>query len=136
MTKRWLPLILMVVALSPMSRNGAAQSGTPLSRFGEYRGYSEEKYDSWIRSSQYLAMRDGVRLAVDVIRPARSGQVAEERLPVVWSHTRYRRAFEQNGRVISSAESTLPEGPPVAGVGPDDRQPLFRHLPAPCRADD
>ncbi|MBM3789092.1 MAG: hypothetical protein FJW35_01945 [Acidobacteria bacterium] len=40
-------------------------------------------------------MRDGVRLAVDVIRPERSGQVAEERLPVVWSHTRYRRAFGQ-----------------------------------------
>ena len=105
MKTRWLPLPLLLIALSPFCREGAAQTGTLASRFGEYQGYSDERYDSWIRSSRYLTMRDGINLAVDIIRPARGGQVAEERLPVVWSHTRYRRSFEQNGRIISSGEA-------------------------------
>ncbi len=107
MKRRWLPLLLLIIALTPLHRSGAAQNVPLVSRFGEYSGYSEEKYDSWVRSSRYLTMRDGVRIAIDIIRPARGGQVTEERLPVIWSHTRYRRAFEQNGRIISSGDSPL-----------------------------
>jgi putative CocE/NonD family hydrolase len=63
-----------------------------VSSFGKYSGYSAPVYDGWIRSSQYVTVRDGTRLAVDIFRPTRGGKVAEERLPVVWTHHRYRRA--------------------------------------------
>jgi len=91
-----------------------AQEAERISKFGEYSGYSEEKYDSWVRSSQYITMRDGIKLAVDVLRPAVNGQVAEEQLPVVWSHTRYRRAFVEGGEIVSSG---------AAGYN----QPLLKH---------
>jgi putative CocE/NonD family hydrolase len=74
------------------------------SRFGVYKGYSKQTYDSWVRKSQYVRMEDGVKLAVDVIRPAIKGKIAEEPLPVIWSHSRYRRAFENEGKTISSAD--------------------------------
>jgi hypothetical protein len=76
-----------------------------VSKFGQYSGYSEAKYDSWVRTSQYLTMRDGVKLAIDIIRPAVNGKPADEPLPVVWTHNRYRRAFLAKGRLISIADS-------------------------------
>ncbi len=86
-----------------------ASSAEKISRFGEYRGYSAATYETSVRTSRYLTMRDGVRLAADIIRPALKGQVAEERLPVIFIHTRYRRAQLQNGRVTSEADSPLPQ---------------------------
>ena len=91
-----------------------AQEAERVSRFGEYRGYSKEVYDSWIRSSQYLTMRDGTKLAIDIIHPAREGQVAREPLPVIWTHNRYRRAFKVGEKVRSMADSAL-------------NQPLLKH---------
>jgi putative CocE/NonD family hydrolase len=84
-----------------------AQEAERVSKFGEYKGYSEDVYDSWVRTSQYLTMRDGIKIAIDIIRPAMNGEVAEEPLPVIWSHNRYRRAHIQNGKLISSADSPL-----------------------------
>ena len=37
-------------------------------------------------------MRDGTRLAVDVLRPTEAGRVVETLLPAIWTHTRYQRA--------------------------------------------
>lgn len=48
---------------------------------------------SWIRISQYVAVRDGTRLAVDIFRPAKHGKPVVEPLPVIWTHQRYHRAF-------------------------------------------
>ncbi len=84
-----------------------SQDEAKVSRFGEYKGYSEPTYDSWVRTSQYLTMRDGIRIAIDVIRPAQGGKVAEEKLPVIWSHTRYRRATLRDGKVYSVVDSPL-----------------------------
>ncbi len=39
-------------------------------------------------------MRDGVRIAVDIVRPTSSGALHSEPLPVLWSHTPYTRAVE------------------------------------------
>ncbi len=63
------------------------------SSFGEYAGYSEEKYDGWVRTSQYVPVRDGVKLAVDVYRPTQAGRLHEGPLPVVWQAKRYQRAI-------------------------------------------
>ena len=55
--------------------------------------------DGWVRSSQYVAVRDGTKIAVDVYRPTRRGKVLEGRFPVVWTFDRYHRARIENGRL-------------------------------------
>ena len=50
-------------------------------------------YDGYRRTSEYLTMRDGIRLAVDVLRPTKAGVLHEGKLPVVWTHHRYNRAW-------------------------------------------
>lgn len=62
------------------------------SAFGIYRGYSERRYDSVVRTSIHVPMGDGVRVAVDVYRPALGGVPAPEPLPVALQVTRYWRA--------------------------------------------
>jgi hypothetical protein len=71
---------------------------------GQYGGYSEEKYDGWIRASVYIKVRDGARLAADIFRPARGGQVASEPLPVVWAFDRYHRADRSGGRLVTKMD--------------------------------
>jgi len=84
------------------------QEPEKISSFGKYKGFSEEKYDSFVRSSQYLTMRDGTKIAIDIIRPAVDDKPVEEPLPVVWTHTRYRRASRtQEGKVYSSAQDSF-----------------------------
>ncbi len=92
-----------------------------ISRFGEYKGYSEIVYDSWLRSSRYLTMRDGVKLAIDILRPAKNGIVEKKPLPVLWMHTRYRRAYIEEGKIVSidqnsDVRSLLKHGYIVAAV--------------------
>ncbi len=99
--------LLLSLALPPA---GAQQSGAPekVSRFGEYRGYSAPVYDSWVRTSRYLTMRDGVRLAADIIRPAKAGKAEEKPLPAIFTHTRYHRAnVGKDGKIVSEADSPL-----------------------------
>src|SRR5882762_2191167 len=55
----------------------------------------------WIRRSQYLAMRDGTKLALDVYRPVRNGRVLDGRLPVVLQATPYLRARLDGGRLVT-----------------------------------
>ena len=62
-----------------------------LSEFGAYQGYSELLFSDWVRQSQYVTVRDGTKLAVDIVRPAVNGVPVEEPLPVVWTHSRYHR---------------------------------------------
>jgi putative CocE/NonD family hydrolase len=68
-----------------------AQDGL-VSQFGLYEGYSEPIYSGWVRTSQYVTVRDGTKLAVDIIRPTQSGVPVEDPLPVIWTHHRYQRA--------------------------------------------
>ncbi len=72
-----------------------------LSEFGKYEGYSTAKYEEWVRTSQYIKMRDGVKLAVDIVRPAVDGKAVEEPLPCVWTHHRYHRAVLREGKIYS-----------------------------------
>ncbi len=83
-----------------------AQGNGRVSRLGEYRGYSEERYDGWQRTSLYVPVRDGTRLAVDLFRPTAAGRLHEGPLPVVWIPKRYQRAVVQRDGTIRSAMST------------------------------
>lgn len=70
-----------------------------VSRFGEYRGYSKPLYDGWIRSSQYITVWDGTKIAIDIFRPTKDGKVVEDPLPVIWTHSRYHRASVVEGKL-------------------------------------
>lgn len=87
-------VVLLVLALLAAVVPGAmAKTGGKVSKFGVYSGYSEALYDNWTRSSMYVEVRDGTRLAVDIFRPVHDNdQVVEEPLPVVFSAERYVRA--------------------------------------------
>lgn len=63
-----------------------------VSTLGRYQGYSEAVYDGWARTSQYVTVRDGTRIAIDIFRPTNKGVLHEEPLPAVWEHRRYQRA--------------------------------------------
>ena len=97
-----LTTVLMTVLLSTMTM--PANAGR-VSRFGQYEGYSKAVYDSWVRTSQYIEMRDGIKLAVDIIRPAINGEVEVDPLPAVWSHTRYRRAVRVGDEYRTAADN-------------------------------
>lgn len=64
--------------------------------FGSYA--PDAPFAGSVTSSLYLPMRDGVRLAVSVTRPATSdGKSADGRFPVVWTHTLGISAATRNG---------------------------------------
>lgn len=101
---------VMFLGLPALPEAGAQQAAAPqkVSRFGQYQGYSAPVYDSWVRTSRYLVMRDGARLAADIIRPALAGKVEEKPLPAIFTHTRYHRAnVNKDGKVESEADSPL-----------------------------
>jgi uncharacterized protein len=66
-------------------------AGGKVSSPGQYQGYGEALYDGNERSSLYVPVRDGTRLAIDVFRPTKDGQLASEPLPVLFMHTPYNR---------------------------------------------
>jgi putative CocE/NonD family hydrolase len=71
----------------------AAPSPEKISSPGKYQGYSRPIYEEWVRTSEYVPVRDGTKLAVDIFRPSVKGKPVSEPLPVLWTLTCYRRAF-------------------------------------------
>jgi len=81
---------------------GAGTAYTGVSKPGEYSRFAEPVYaDEYELSSQYVPVRDGTKLAVDLYRPkSADGSVVTTPLPVVWMHTPYnRRVFMQTPTV-------------------------------------
>ena len=56
------------------------ESQKRISEFGKYQGYSEETYDGWKRTSDYLKLSDGTRLAYDLFLPTKDGVPVDEAL--------------------------------------------------------
>ncbi len=107
----WLSVSIGILLTAVLfSGNLPAQEAAKISRFGEYSGYSEEIYDSSVRTSRYLTMRDGIKIAIDILRPAKNGSVEEKPLPAVWTHTRYRRSYIRNGKLVSELSSPFYQG--------------------------
>ena len=65
-----------------------------ISRIGKYSGYSQQIYKEAVRTSQYVAVRDGTRLAVDIYRPSINKKPVSDPLPVCWCLTPY---FREDG---------------------------------------
>jgi putative CocE/NonD family hydrolase len=87
-------------ALVLACRSGSTPRTEAVSEPGRYEGYSTAEYDGYQRSSQYLTMRDGVRLAADIYRPTKGGKLHDAKLPVVWTHHRYNRAFFKGDTLV------------------------------------
>jgi uncharacterized protein len=64
-----------------LSLDAAAQSG---STFGAYE--PAPQFTEHVSTTLYLPMRDGVRLAMRITRPAQGGQPAAGRFPILWQH--------------------------------------------------
>jgi len=60
-------------------------AGQQVSSFGLYE--LAPLYSEAVTTSQYLTMRDGVRLAVSITRPSQNGKPVAGRFPVLWQHT-------------------------------------------------
>ncbi len=74
-----------------------------ISEFGKYQGYSEAVYDGTQRTSDYLTLSDGTRLAYDLIIPTHKGVPADKPLPVLFKYTPYGRTwtiFDKNGKFM------------------------------------
>ncbi|MEM7370960.1 MAG: CocE/NonD family hydrolase [Bacteroidota bacterium] len=68
-----------------------AQTPPRKSSFFVYEGYKSDAYESYQLTSQYVAMSDGVDLAVDVYIPTEGPEKQE--FPVVFLYTPYNRSF-------------------------------------------
>ncbi|OGD20576.1 MAG: hypothetical protein A2W03_07940 [Candidatus Aminicenantes bacterium RBG_16_63_16] len=111
------PVIGLFLALTLSAQESPPPLNQKISAPGRYQGYSAPLYKEWVRSSQYVPVRDGTRLAVDIIRPSRDGQPVAEPLPVIWTFTPYGRAARlPDGRLMSQMEQ-LPWLPEVSRHG-------------------
>ncbi len=88
----------------------AAAIGKNVSEPGRYSGYSKAVYDGWKRSSQYVSVSDGTKLAMDIFRPVDGGELATTPLPVIFIFTPYGRAMNllKDGEI-----RTGPRGNPI-----------------------
>ena len=62
----------------------------------------DRHYDGHRQTSFYVTVRDGTKLAVDLVQPTSNGEIATERLPVVWMHTPYNRRGSGGGRAVET----------------------------------
>ena len=58
-----------------------------------YEGYSEIVANGYDRSSEYVTVEDGCRIAVDVLKPTMNGELLPGPKPTVLLATGYRRAY-------------------------------------------
>ena len=96
-----LTAILLLIAVLPVYRKSTAHER--ISEFGKYQGYSQELYDGSKRTSDFLTLSDGTRLAYDLRLPTKYGVIADEPLPVLFKYTPYNRAwtvFDKDGKAI------------------------------------
>jgi putative CocE/NonD family hydrolase len=63
--------------------------------------------NGYVRSSEYVTVRDGTMIAVDVYRPSRNGVPLDGPLPVVWSFERYHRARAEREKLRTRLDGEL-----------------------------
>ena len=97
-TFRKLAVVAGLIALAYAPLTMAAPAAEPkVSKPGDYSGYSSATFDGHQLTSQYVSVRDGTRLALDLFLPTQDGKVAAGKLPVVWMHTPYNRRTTNDG---------------------------------------
>ncbi len=91
--------IMISLFFSPSSGIWGAEK---ISEPFNYSGYTVPEYDSLTRSSEYVTMNDGVKLAATVYLP--SGGPSAESFPVIFSYTAYHREVinPETGEIIKA----------------------------------
>ena len=75
-------------------------------------------YPDYVRSSFYVPVRDGTRLAMNIYRPAIDGRVVAEPLPVVFAFTPYRaRYFAEDGSIVETGRTERLGLPQLTSAG-------------------
>jgi len=97
-----IPMPTVTAASLPTSTPSAR-----LSQPGNYKGYSQPRYDEISTTSQYITMRDGTKLAALILRPAQNGKAVSTPLPVIWTHNRYHREGILNWQAIGAEKPYL-----------------------------
>ena len=82
-------LFWIIVLISSLSF--AQSPSEKISTYFQYEGYSSPAYKSFIKSSEYVPMEDGVKLAVDILIPT-EGPVLES-FPAIVMYTPYQRSY-------------------------------------------
>jgi uncharacterized protein len=99
-------LILLVGIMLPVAAWMGYHKNVPqkkISEIGKYQGYSQEIFDGTQRTSDYLTLSDGTRLAYDLIVPTQKGVRAETPLPVLFKYTPYGRTwtiYDEKGNLL------------------------------------
>lgn len=103
-------LMLIVFALTVSLGHAQPATDDRVSSPGQYSGYSSPEYESWTTTSQYVTMRDGVRIAVDVHIPTDGPE--RETFPTVLMMTPYHRAsITDEGVVLDPMTSGSEDDP-------------------------
>jgi putative CocE/NonD family hydrolase len=93
-------VLLLITLYFFFHKPAKAEALEKVSEFGRYQGYSEEAYDGAQRTSDFLTLADGTRLAYDLFLPTKKGVPAAEPLPALFKYTPYGRAwtvFDKSG---------------------------------------
>jgi len=107
MKKIFLKLFAVVLALSLLGLwPVVASAQEKVSKPGVYSGYSAVLYTQWVRNSQYVAMRDKTKLAVDIYRPAQSGTAVTTPYPVLYLYNWGSRALpDATGKMVRMGDT-------------------------------
>lgn len=95
------PTILLFLALFLFL---SLKAQDKMSKPGIYSGYSKMIYNEVVHNSQYITMRDGIKLAITIYRPAKDGKPVDIPYPVIWEGTTARGRRNADGTVQLSAE--------------------------------
>lgn len=98
-------IMLSIVGLWPTIAAGDELISAP----GQYSGYSSILYDEWKLNSQYVEVRDGTKIAIDIFRPAVNGDAVNTPYPVLW-------VYNWGGRAKYTG---VPGGLPIIRRGDD-----------------
>lgn len=74
-----------------LSTAGCSSDNEKVSEPFNYAGYSKAEYKSYEKTSEYVEMSDGTKLAVDIYLPSKEPDT--ESFPVIFQYTPYGRAY-------------------------------------------
>ena len=96
-------LLLVLLGLTVSTSYAGPQTEQKVSAPGQYSGYTSPEYKSFTTTSQYITMRDGVRIAIDVYMPADGP--ARDKFPTILVMTPYHRASVTDKGVVQTEAS-------------------------------
>jgi hypothetical protein len=98
-------LLLVLLGLTATTGYAQPQKQEKVSAPGQYSGYTSPEYKSFAVTSQYVTMRDGVRIAVDIYMP--TDGPARDKFPTVLVMNPYHRA-DMTDKGVSQPYATDP----------------------------